>query len=303
MYIIEIPYLNLNQIYNSGQIYNWYRVTDYKYIIAFKSKSVVVEQKKQKFIFDCIEKDFFDIWWDYFDCKTDYMVVSQKLKSLGCDFASVINRGDGIHILNQDFFETVVTAFIMSNLKNNREYEKRQCLYSVRALGYKHCKPMRELGKVNWYEFPTPEKLLQEVKKITSPFDERSFYGLKDKITELAECFADGWLDPEIIVSMDDKDALSYLMDFMDEKAAKEVMLFSMHRLAVFPDDKVFCDVSKDTGLSINDLYDWCFDDPWTKEHAGYLYLRLVHHHIHKPKDLANDKIKKKRGGFNGFVK
>ena len=83
MYVIEILYLDLDQIYKSGQVFRWIKLKDGKYIVINKDKTVKVEQKKTRFIFDCSEEDFYNVWWKYFDLQTDYSIPNYSIGSIG----------------------------------------------------------------------------------------------------------------------------------------------------------------------------------------------------------------------------
>ena len=50
MFVIEVPYIDLDQIYNSGQIFTWIKLKDAKYVIPFKDKALKIEQAKERFI-------------------------------------------------------------------------------------------------------------------------------------------------------------------------------------------------------------------------------------------------------------
>ena len=58
MYVIEILYLDLDQIYKSGQVFRWIKLKDGKYIVINKDKlsrrkqgSYLIVQKKTSMIF------------------------------------------------------------------------------------------------------------------------------------------------------------------------------------------------------------------------------------------------------------
>ena len=45
MFIIEVPFMNLDQIYNSGQCFRWIKLRDGKYAIPYGDKVLKVEQQ------------------------------------------------------------------------------------------------------------------------------------------------------------------------------------------------------------------------------------------------------------------
>ena len=78
MFIIEVPFMNLDQIYNSGQCFRWIKLRDGKYAIPYGDKVLKIEQQKQRFIMSCTDEEFYNIWYEYFDMGTDYMNVNYK---------------------------------------------------------------------------------------------------------------------------------------------------------------------------------------------------------------------------------
>ena len=171
MFVIEVPYFNLDHIYNSGQAPRWIKLKEGKYVIPFKDKALKIEQQRDKydwtryrFIMSCSEEDFYNIWFHYFDLKMDCMDENMKIKNLGGKFKVPANLGFGIHILNQDKFET----YVLSKLITYVGYTKAKAAINhiAEACGIKHIQSMREAGKIVWYEFPTPEMILENFNKL-----------------------------------------------------------------------------------------------------------------------------------------
>lgn len=163
MFVIDVPYINLDQIYNSGQAPRWIKLRDMKYVVTHKDRALKIEQVKERLIISCNEEDFFNIWFYYFDLGTDYLDVNGRIKKQNRKFKVSANRGSGIHILNQDSFE----MYVFSKLIQYVGWEKAGTLMNQIAekYGEKHQQTMREAGRVTWYEWPTPEILLEKLQK------------------------------------------------------------------------------------------------------------------------------------------
>ena len=208
MYVLEIPYMDLDQIYNSGQVFRWMRLNDHKYVIPFRDKALKVEQQKQRFMFDCSEEAFFETWWDYFDIQTDYSILNNAIKRCDEEIKIAANRAKGIHILKQDLFEIIIACSLETATSVQRASEMLQGI--ARKTGFKHKQAMREAGQVCWYEFPTPERLLKKQDYLTTQET-----GYKhDIIIGLCEAIVDGWLDLDLLQSMSYEEAKDYLMEF-----------------------------------------------------------------------------------------
>ena len=76
MFVIEVPYINLDQIYESGQVFSWIKLRDSKYVIPFGNQALKIEQQKERLIMNCTDEQFYNIWFYYFDMNTDYMTIN-----------------------------------------------------------------------------------------------------------------------------------------------------------------------------------------------------------------------------------
>ena len=88
MFVIEVPYFNLDQIYASGQCPRWIKLKESKYVIPFRDKALKIEQQRDKYdwtryrlIMSCTEDDFYNVWFNYLDLAmefTDFTKTSLK---------------------------------------------------------------------------------------------------------------------------------------------------------------------------------------------------------------------------------
>ncbi|MDE7423570.1 MAG: 8-oxoguanine DNA glycosylase, N-terminal domain-containing protein, partial [Lachnospiraceae bacterium] len=180
MFIINIPFMDLDQIYNSGQIFRWIKFRDGKYAIPHGDKCLKVEQQKDRFIMNCTDEDFYNIWYEYFDMNTDYMSLNYKSRGIDEDFKSKAVRASGVRILKQDLFEIIV-SFILATATNIPNIKRMIEQIAVKC-GKRHKQSMRECGQVKWYEFPTPEMILDKQYRLDDSF------GLKRKENVIKFC-------------------------------------------------------------------------------------------------------------------
>lgn len=287
MYVIEIPFMDLNQIYNSGQVFRWIRLNDGKYIVIYKDNIVKVEQKRSRFMFDCTEDDFYNVWWNYFDLQKDYSIPFYAISSIGKEEKIAANRGKGIHILNQDLFEILISCSLETATSVQRTSQMVNGI--AKKCGLKHKKAMREAGQVIWYEFPTPDQILIKQDNLTT-----QEIGYKhDVIIGLCEAIAEGWLDLEVLKTLDYYAAKSYLQDFkgIGPKVADSICLYGLHKLNAFPIDTHLLDIFKKMDLSYDDYYDWFIDDNATvKNNAGLLRQYFWHNEVNPPRRIGNVK-------------
>ena len=208
MFIIEVPYLNLNQIYNSGQILNWIKIKEDSFVIFHKDQALKIEQKKDRLIMQCTEEQFYTYWYDYFNLQDDYLTYNFKIAFLD-DFLKVCsNRAKGIRIIKRDLFELIICSIVQANLSLN--------------------------GRIRWYEFPSPELLLNNTSKIADELDEK----IINEIEYVCLSIIEGWIDLEDLHTFRKQDAYEHLMLFMSSKAAKLVCLYGLNAIKVEVNDK-----------------------------------------------------------------
>ena len=76
MYVIEVPFLDLDQIYKSAQPLRWIKLNDGKYVVQDGNSAVKVMQQKNRLIVSCTEDEFYD-WIEKNDRK-----LAKELKDL-----------------------------------------------------------------------------------------------------------------------------------------------------------------------------------------------------------------------------
>ena len=264
MFVIEVPYFNLDHIYNSGQAPRWIQLSQSpeksKYVIPHRNKVLKIEQqrdrydfKRHRFIMSCTEEEFYTIWFDYFDLKMDCLDENNKVKKLGGKFKIPANRGHGIHILKQDKFE----AYVLSRVIARAGYENAKHIMNhiAEVCGIGHKQSMREAGQIIWYEFPTPEMILDKFEKIN---------GKNTWLKRICEAIIDGF-------NLDDSDNELF-------------RLFGMHETNIFPLEGIRDALVKNFGENPEEFADWYLDEI---ENKGLVYMYIVHHILNKPKEAA----------------
>ena len=263
MFVIEVPHFNLDHIYNSGQVPRWIKLKESKYVVMHKDKVLKIEQQRDRFdlnryrlIMSCTEEDFYNIWFDYFDLRTDYLDLNAKAKKLGGKFKVPANRGSGIHILNQDPFEVYVFTKIIEKVGYIRAFMAIN--HIAEACGIKHVQSMREAGRITWYEFPTPEMILEN-------FDNLKKMG---KINT--------WLKRLCEAIVNDFYAYSHNGNILYE-------LFAKHNISAFPTYGIEETITKNFGCPAEEFADWYLCD---FENKGLIYMYVLHHIMNPPEEV-----------------
>lgn len=281
MFVINVPYFDLDQIYNSGQIFSWIKFRDKKYVIPYRDQALKVEQQKDRLIMNCNEEQFYDIWYRYFDLQTDYGDINFKAKRVSDEMKICANRGSGVRIVRQDIFEMIIT-FCLATATNIPRI--KSMVQSVReAYGIKHVQSMREVGKVVWYEFPAPHTIL-----CNPDFLDKCKLGYrKNVIIDICRDIVEGWLDLELLSEMPYEDAKEYLMQFtgIGPKVSDCICLFGLHHLQAFPiDTHIEQILERDYNCDSEIFLDWCLGN--LQSYAGVIQQYMFYNEINPPEEV-----------------
>ena len=232
-FILKKPQsFNLEHIFECGQCFRWNKQEDGSYIGVFKENVLKVIQEGENYIFSGICKgDIEEIIKEYFDLNRDYEEMKNKLKQIDESMANSIKYGEGIRLLSQDLWETIISFIISAN--NNIPRIKG----IIERLSAKYGKEIKWEGK-SYYTFPTPEEL-----KDASVEDYRKLgLGFRDvRLYETVHMVLEGKIDLEKI--HEEKGTLKIREQLLSlsgvgPKVADCILLFStLKRLDVFPID------------------------------------------------------------------
>lgn len=263
MFIIEIPYFSLDQIYNSGQCFRWIKLRPGKYIIPHLDTAIKIEQKKERLIMNCSEEEFYEKWFEYFDFKTDYSKINDLFRCSRDSFLKECAlKSKGIHVLKQDPFEVLITRTILENEKNKEMLNLFAIMYGV-----KRVQSMAEVGKVTWYVFPKPNDIAID------KLDRMKRYFMDDTVREINH----------IIKNINNGDIQwnEYTWwettgnNVISERTSDRLDLNSFGCLEVFPKDKR---VNKVLVNEYGTANVWSEDFPVdNSEYIGVLYYYILH--------------------------
>lgn len=249
MFIIQIPYLDLNQTFKSGQHLRWKVVGENKFVIMNGSKIVKVSQNKDRFCFDCTEEDFYNIWYDYFDVGTDYLLYNYKIHSIDDDgyITQSSNRGKGIRIIKQNIFEVTIASILDYFYNGDASLVDRAIHLLCEVCGKKRKNTIREAGQLIWYEFPTSEQILYQANTLfrMSMLSTQNMSKLMDVCKYIYEY---GY-----------KKLPSYLRGiFGDDYVISSIKLYALHKLNYMPINDEIVDIFI-TEFDCNDADDFFY--------------------------------------------
>lgn len=144
-----LAHFDLRTIMNSGQCFRIFEPEPNVFDVLSMDRWVRVYYNEDKgiYLFDCSESEF--RWWKYyFDLYTDYQPFFNAIEASNDTFLKdAAVYGDGMRILNQDYWEMIV-SFVISQNNNIPRIKK-----SIEAFCKKFGKPMIKYG-ITYYSFP-----------------------------------------------------------------------------------------------------------------------------------------------------
>lgn len=219
---------DLKQIAQSGQCFRLAQTGPNTFAVIAYGKRLVVRQEGQQVTFYCTEREYKSLWRRYFDLEANYRYFIDHIDPEDLYLTAAARAGDGIRILRQDLWETMVSFIISQNnsIPKIQQSIHRLCI----AAGEKHT----EADGTMWWAFPGPEALAKETALEPARLGYRAKY-----VARLAQNVLDGTVDLEALGQMEQTEAENYLKGIygIGAKVASCIQLFALHQLDSFPVD------------------------------------------------------------------
>ena len=233
-YILRKPKtFNLENIFECGQCFRWNKETDNSYTGIWKENVVNVKKENDDYIFTGVSNssNFEQEIVQYFDLNRDYETIKKELSKIDKYMEVSIKYGEGIRILNQDLWETIISFIISAN--NNIPRIKG----IIERLSEKYGKQI-EWQENKYYTFPSPEELknvtVEEYRKLGLGFRDIRLYETTQKIINNEINLK------ELEKNSDTQEVRNKLLTLsgVGPKVADCILLFStLKRFEVFPID------------------------------------------------------------------
>lgn len=270
----KVKDFDLEQTLECGQCFHYVKFGAQHYGISARGHFLEISQEEEQVIFHNItENEYLGIWKDYFDMERDYGAIKRILLEKDGRLSEAVESLGGVHILNQDFFETLI-SFILS--QNNHIPRIKQL---VAALSKNYGTYLCTCHGEDFFTFPEAKTLMQiseeELRAARTGF--RAPYILDAcRLVEQRE------ICPERIQKMCDEEARRYLMKIkgVGEKVANCVLLFGAGRRSAFPVDvwikRIMEEVYFQKAASKEDIMLWA--EEIFGEYGGYAQQYLFYY-------------------------
>ena len=225
MIITGVKCFDMARSSSCGQAFRWKGVDGGWFGVA-GDKGVLIEQKGETLTISPAKEADIGFWLNYLDLYRDYQAIEDQVAK-DCVLSPCLGYASGIHIFNQDPFETLISFIISANnnIKRITGIVERLCELAGQ----------RADGEIPYYTFPRPEAIAalseQQLAAIGSGY--RAPY-----IKKTAGMIAAGY-DLEHLRSMDTPAARKELLQFpgVGPKVADCILLFSLGHTDAFPLD------------------------------------------------------------------
>ncbi len=196
-----------------------------------KGKTIRITQEDNTIVLHNTSiSDFEDVWHDYLDLGRDYGAIKKSLTKDDDEvMKNAVEYGNGIRILKQDLWETII-SFIISASNNIPRIKK-----IINTLCNKFGTPHTYEGET-YYSFPEPEVIAkltpEELSVIRAGFREKY-------ILACAKAVISGEFNLNSLYDMSTVDAKKALMSLpgIGNKVSDCILLFALNRFDSFPID------------------------------------------------------------------
>ena len=231
-YIIKnVDSFEPKHIFECGQCFRWNLEKDGSYTGVVGNNVIIVKKEYNDItIKGTFNDNIKDVCNRYFDLNTDYLKIKNELSKIDDNLKTSVNYGEGIRILKQDVWETIISFIISAN--NNIPRIKG----IIERLSQKYGKELSWNGN-KYYTFPTIEELSKASVKELRELG----LGCRDvRVFETTRIIANKIVDIEELEEMEDVEKLRIQLlrlPGVGPKVADCIMLFSMKKFEVFPID------------------------------------------------------------------
>ena len=230
-YIKELKDFSLGQTMECGQCFHFQKLAEGEYGLVASHRFLHAKQEGDELcLYDTSIEDAKDFWIEYFDLDRDYGAIKKKLLGEDDKLTEAVQTMWGVRILNQEFFETLI-SFIIS--QNKQIPHIKQIVATISKL---YGDKLAEMDGYGFYSFPTIEQMKnvteEDLKECKTGF--RAPY-IRDAVVRVAA----GEFDEKALRNMSVAECNEMLTHIkgVGPKVANCVSLFGLGHREAFPVD------------------------------------------------------------------
>lgn len=225
--LTNVKNFDLNETFNCGQCFRWNEKSENDFVGVAKGKVLKIIKNENNIILkDVSEKEFKEIWFNYFDLGLNYDIPKKQISKLHPILKKASEFAPGIRILQQEPWEALCSFIISQN--NN--------IPRIKGIVERLCANFGKRIKENYFTFPKAEVIANltedDLLCIRSGF--RAKY-----ILDAARKVYSNEINLNCIKRMPISEARAELMKIkgVGPKVADCALLYGLHMLKAFPID------------------------------------------------------------------
>ena len=114
--VLKLKCFNLKYTLECGQCFRWKKIYENEYIGVIKDRVIKVIQENDTLVIKSSNYDDLEnVVKEYFDLNKDYVAIEKRISKIDENVKKAVKNTTGIRILNQDFFETLMSYIISAN--------------------------------------------------------------------------------------------------------------------------------------------------------------------------------------------
>lgn len=231
-YVINTPEdFNLKETLECGQCFHFNSIDENEYVLtAYDNMLHIRQDEKQLIFYNTDEEQYQKLWKRYFDLERDYGSIKRELLEKDDKLEEAITAMSGVRILNQEFFETLI-SFIISQNKQIPHIKKIVADISESYGTYKG-----EVKGIPMYAFPEVSQLrragIEDLKELKTGFRAPYIYDAVSRVYE-------GSISYDELVKLDSAAGIEKMCEIkgVGNKVASCVSLFALGKRDSFPID------------------------------------------------------------------
>lgn len=229
--IEEIEHFDLKQTLECGQCFRYECISDNEYLVIAKNRTLHIKQEDNiLFFYNSTMEEVQSIWCPYFDLNRDYGTIKKWLNERDNLIGEAIEQKSGVRILNQEFFEMLIT-FIISQNK-----QIPHIMQIVERISERFGEYIGEWNGKKYYSFPTPEVLSKATEQ--DFLDMKAGFRAKYLVDACRKVVSQELCENELR-QMNYGEALEkiQIVKGIGEKVGNCILLFGLGRREAFPID------------------------------------------------------------------